>query len=290
MKNIILYNIFLIFITILKILPLKICKKVGRGVGIIIYHLARGRNKVIRTNLRKAFPEKSEQECEELLQDVYINFGLVLIEVMLMERFTIDEINDCLSVQGVEYFNKLSDTEDGIILYTAHFGNWEWLGTYFASRGHPVSAIVTKQSNSYFNKKINEIRRSIGAKITTKDLSLRKIYKRLLKGEILYILGDQDGGENGWNTIFFGRETSTFTGPVRFAAATGSYILPVFIIREGWLKHKIKFYPPYLIEKNASRQQEKELLQELTTLTESVIREYPDQWFWLHKRWKSSNS
>lgn len=287
MKDLLICTFLILFTTVLKILPLKYCKKMALTLGTLIYHLARGRNKVVRKNIKKAFPSYSAEQCESLLKKVYQNFSMVFVEVMLLEQLSIDELKECIAVEGEEYLQQVQSEEKGLILYTAHFGNWEWLGTYFSAQGNPVSAIVKKQSNSYFNKKINEIRRSKGAKITTKDLSLRKIYRRLLKGEILYILGDQDGGKHGWATDFFGRETSTFNGPVRFAVGTGANILPVFFIREDWLKHRLVYYPPYKINKNASEDEQRELLQELTTLTETVIREFPEQWFWLHRRWKS---
>lgn len=289
MKNILSYGVFIIFINFIKILPYKISKHVAIGLGTLIYHLAGKRNKIVKKNLKKAFPgEYTDKELENILKKVYHNLGMTFVEFMLMEKLSGEELSSYIRVEGEENLRRVQEKADGTIVYTAHFGNWEWQGAYFAVQGYPFTAIVRSQNNPYFNKRINSIRSGKGAEIVPKDISLRKVFKILKQGKYLYILGDQDARSRGWIMDFFGRSASTYPGPVRLAAATGSDILPVFMVREGWMKHRIVIYPSYSIEKNAGEGEQKQLLQQLTSLTEDVISKYPDQWFWLHRRWKST--
>lgn len=287
MKNIFSYLLFLLFINIIKVLPYSLCKKLATGLGILLYNLLKGRNKIIRNNLSKAFPgEYTEEEREELIKKIYRNLGMTFIEFMLLEKLTNDEINSYISVEGKENLDNIKKDGKGVILYTAHFGNWEWQGAHFSIKDYPVVAIARDQNNPFFNKRINKIRRSKNVEMIPRDGALRKIIKSLHKGKYLYILGDQNARRRGWQIDFFGRKASTYTGPVRLASSTGAYILPVFMAREDWMKHKIFIYPPYQIEKGSSKKEQQEDLQYLTELTEKVISKYPDQWFWLHRRWK----
>ncbi|MEJ6951188.1 lysophospholipid acyltransferase family protein [Natronospora cellulosivora (SeqCode)] len=286
MVNHILYIVFILLMKVICFLPLSISKKIPSILAFITYKLGSKRNKSVRENIKKAFPEYSIEECENLLKKVYYNFSMVLVEFMLLEKLSSTDLNNCISEEGKEYLGQVHNKDNGIILYTAHFGNWEWLGTYYAAQGNTITAIAKEQKNYLFDKKITEIRESKGAKVITKDLSLRKIYKTLLRGKTVLILADQHAGNDGWILEFFARKASAFSGPVRLAVKTGASILPIFIIREGWMKHKIVYYPPYNIDKDASDDEQRELLQELTKLTEKTIREYPEQWFWLHNRWK----
>lgn len=287
MIDFILYIIFICIMKTISFLPLNFSKKLASLLGFITYNLGGKRNKIVKKNIQKAFPEYTPQDCENLLKKVYHNFSMVLVEFMLLERFSLEDLENCITEEGKGYFEEAKRDNKGIVLYTAHFGNWEWLGTYLAAHSKSLTAIAKEQKNSYFDKKITEIRQSTGLKIIKKGLFLRKLYKKLLNGESLYILGDQYAGKKGWTTIFFSRDVSTFPGPIRFAKSTGANILPVFIVRESWLKHKIIFYPPYKIKKEATEEEQLELLQELTNRTEEIIRQYPDQWFWLHRRWKN---
>ena len=113
-------------------------------------------------------------------------------------------------------------------------------------------------------------------------------FKVLKNREILCIAGDQNAGTKGWSVNFFGRTTPTYPGAVQLAVRTGAVIVPAYIIREGWCRHRIKIYQPYAIKKSATEKEQHQLLQELTSLSEEVIREYPEQWLWLHRRWKNS--
>mgnify|MGYP001033291016 CR=1 FL=1 len=287
MKNRLLYLFFKVFIGITKILPYRACAGLGKGIGSLLYRLLKSRNRMVRTNIAKAFPGKfSTEEIEQIIKDMYHNLGMTFVEFMLLERLSKEEIASCITVEGEEYLVEMAKKDKGVILYSAHFGNWEWQAIYFAVQGCPVTAIAKDQKNPYFNRRINEIRSSKGVEIIPSQRSLKNVYKRLEEGNFLYILGDQNAGKRGWQMKFFWRKASTYSGPVRLAARTESYILPVFMVREGWMKHRILVYPPYQIDRDATKEEQEELLQELTSLTEKVISTYPEQWFWLHRRWK----
>jgi KDO2-lipid IV(A) lauroyltransferase len=188
---------------------------------------------------------------------------------------------------GEDYLKEACERGKGVIIYGAHFGNWEWMAAVLALLGYPLNAIALEQSNGFFNEKINEIREEKGINIITKGISVRKTFSYLKNGECVYILGDQDAGKKGWEIDFFGQSASTYPGAVRLAQRTGASIVPVFLIRNKAGRFRLKIKQQHTIPHDINRDQQKEHLQELVNITEEVIKDYPSQWFWLHRRWKT---
>lgn len=205
------------------------------------------------------------------------------------DKFTEEDIDVMVDFDGLKYLDQALKKEKGVILYTAHLGNWELLGAVLALKGYKVYSIAQEQNNSLFDEKINTIRSNAGVGIIPKGLSIRKAFKVLKNNEILAILGDQHARRDGWKIDFFGRPALTFPGAVKFAQRTGAPIVPIFFNRKGWLKHELKCYSPRKIDKDASKAELREELQSLVKLTEEEIKKVPADWMWLHKRWKTYN-
>jgi KDO2-lipid IV(A) lauroyltransferase len=127
-----------------------------------------------------------------------------------------------------------------------------------------------------------------GSRVIPKKRAVREIIKGLNKNEIVGILADQDGGRNGVFVNFFGRKASTPEGAIAFALKTGCAVLPTFIIREDGARHTFKIEPPIHITRSGNYEMDiKTNLQTWTDILESYIRRYPEQWLWIHKRWKT---
>ncbi len=288
MKNILLYSLYIIFSFTVKTLPDKLRYYLGKGFGKLAYILTKSRRQVAKDNLRQAFNDQlSELEISRTIKNVYSNMGLTLVEFVLIEKINSDNFQDYFEIEGKERLVEAYEQGNGVIIYGAHFGNWEWMGMIISLLGYPLSAIVRTQKNSYFDQAVNQIRMSKGVKIIPKGASVRKVFHSLKKGECIFILGDQDAHGNGWELDFFGRSVSTHAGPVQFAQRTGATIVPVFLIREEWGQHRLLIKETFKVKKNTTRKEQKKILQNLNDLTESVIREHKDQWLWLHKRWKT---
>ncbi len=281
--SIFLYNIFRF---LLKKLPQQAGRYLGKFIALLAYLITPSRREHSRLNLKRAL-NVSEKESKKMIKKVYRNLGYDFAEFLMEDSFSEEDIDEMVDFQGLEYLNQALEEEKGVILYTAHLGNWELMGAVLALKGYKVYSIAQEQNNSLFDEKINKIRSNAGVGIIAKGLSIRKAFKVLKANEILAILGDQHARRDGWKIDFFGRPALTFPGAVKFAQRTGAPIVPIFFHRQGWLKHNLKCYPLRKIDKDASEAELKEELQSLVKLTEEEIKKQPVDWMWLHKRWKT---
>jgi KDO2-lipid IV(A) lauroyltransferase len=270
--------------------PDKARYKIGVLLGKFARKAVKSLNKLVISNLQLVLgDELSSDELRKIAEENFTNMGLVIIEFILLKRMTKDNFREIIdfSIEGEEYLREAYDRGKGVIIYTAHFDNWEWLGAILAFLGYPVTAIAQEQHNKSFDRSINKTRRKTGVKmIFTRKMSQRAAYTALKNQECLYIIGEQYPVSNGWPVQFFGLSTLAFSGVVRFAQSTGASIVPAFLVREGWRKHRLVIHPSYLVEKKASLTEQEKLLQELIGIVEKTIREHPDQWLWAHERWR----
>lgn len=288
MLDLILYFFFMIIYFLINIIPGGYL--LGRGLGILIYRLLKDRREMTINNLRIAFgDELSDREITALCKEVYRQLGITLIEFIKLKKLQKEDIGKLIELEGVEHLEEAYARGRGVIIYSAHFGNWEWLGSAISLAGYPVNAIARTQNNRYFDKKINEIRTSKGVNIIPRGMSVRRAITALRKGEILFILGDQNGRKNGWIIDFFGKPASTYPGAVQLAQRTGALVLPAYLIRKEPGSFKLKFFPYYDIPHGASEDEQRDYLIKLTENMEEVIRQYPEQWLWLHRRWDLSH-
>ncbi|TDO94796.1 KDO2-lipid IV(A) lauroyltransferase [Halanaerobium saccharolyticum] len=281
--SIFLYNIFRF---VLKKLPDQAGRYLGKLIAFLAYFITPERREHSRLNLKRAL-NTNDQEAKRLIKKVYRNLGYDFTEFLMEDKFTENDIDEMVNFEGLEYLEQALKEERGVIIYTAHLGNWELMGAVLALKGYRVHSIAQEQNNSLFDEKINAIRSNVGVGIIPKGLSIRKAFKVLKANEILAILGDQHARKDGWELNFFDRPALTFPGAVKFAQRTGALIVPAFFHRQDWLKHKLKCYPPRRIDKDAPETELKAELQSLLELTEEEIKKEPADWMWLHKRWKT---
>lgn len=281
--SIILYNIFRFS---LNKLPDKAGRYLAKIISFLAYFITPARREHSRLNLKKAL-NLSEKESKKMIKEVYDNLGYNFAEFLLEDSFNLKDIEKMVEFNGLENLDQALKEKNGVIIYTAHLGNWELLGAVLALKNYPINSIAREQNNSLFDQKINQIRKNIGVGIIPKGLAVRKAFKKLKDNQIVAILGDQDARSSGWKLNFFERDASTYAGAVQFAKRTGAPIVPVFLHRQGWLKHKLQVYPARKINKDASKEELKLQLQSLVDLTEKEIKKNPADWMWLHKRWKT---
>ena len=281
--SIFLYNIFRFS---LKKLPNRAGLYLGKLIAVIAYISTPSRREHSRLNLKRAL-DLNEKESKKLIKKVYKNLGLDFAEFLLEDSLSEEDIDQMVDFTDLKYLDQALKENRGVILYTAHLGNWELLGAVLALKGYRVNSIAREQNNSLFDQKINQIRRGIGIGIIPKGLAVRQAFKKLKDNQVVAILGDQDARSHGWRLKFFGRDASTYAGAVQFARRTGAPIVPAFFHRRGWLKHELKCYPPRKIKSEASKEELKSELQSLLELTEAEIKKEPADWMWLHKRWKT---
>ncbi len=286
--NIFLYLLYQIFSFTIRIIPDRLRYLIGIALGNLVFYGIKKRREIGINNLKMAFPELSDQVARKLTKKSCQHLGLNLVEFTMLSHVKKEDLLNNIQIENKDILDQVLAGGQGIIIYTAHFGNWELLGVDLALQGYSLHVLAQAQNNPYFNDRINQIRELAGMRLIPLGMSVRGAFKVLKNREILCIAGDQNAGTKGWSVNFFGRTTPAYPGAVQLAVRTGAVIVPAYIIREDWRCHRIKIYQPYAIKKNATEKEQHQLLQELTGLSEEVIREYPEQWLWLHRRWKKS--
>lgn len=190
-----------------------------------------------------------------------------------------------IDIGNVENIYKVANHPRGVILLTAHFGNWELSGMTSAIKGFPLVVLAREQSMKKLDELINTLRELKGLQVVRKGITTKYIVKALHEGKMIGMVGDQDAGKTGVFAGFFGRDASTAAGTAKIAQKTGAYILPAFIARIKGPYHRLTLEEPVKIKKGDDI---KPYLARYNKLLEKYVRMHPEQWLWLHKRWKST--
>jgi len=265
----------------LYIIPRRINIKFGRIFGYLMYFVFPLRKSVARTNLNIAFSEKDNKHIKSLLLSVYRHYGILIFEFLQMyskkiqfDNFIIDD----------ETKNILSN-KSGIILMTAHIGNWEMIPSII-SKYKKVTGIVRKQNNSGGNRFFSECRGIKNVSLISNKGSKRKMLKALHDGEILVLATDQNARHNGTYINFFGKKASIPKGAGHFYYSTKSILVIGFCILNKNLKYEFKLRK---IKINKNIEQKEDIIVEVNSiyskLLENEIIKYPEQYFWFHKKW-----
>ncbi|AGB42289.1 Lauroyl/myristoyl acyltransferase [Halobacteroides halobius DSM 5150] len=282
------YYIFRFGKWLAKVLPIQVSYYLASGLGNLLFYLVKDRRELGIKNIKLAL-DYSQEEAYKLTKDVFKELAFKFIEIFRLEKWNKEDFNHRITVEGLDNLEKAYEQGQGIVLFTGHLGNWELLGIYLSWLGYPVNAIAKEQRSDLITEELWQLREIHGAKIFNRK-QVKSSFKALLKKELLVILGDQDAHQAGEFVQFFHRLASTPKGPAVLAQKAQSLILPIYMIREGIDNYSLVVEEPLQLTQDASRDERKKVLQKLTTSLEEKIREYPDQWLWLHRRWKTDPS
>ena len=275
---------------ILGIVPISVSLWLGRRIGDFVFFINKDRRLVCYANLKAAFgAEKTPRELRQITKNVYRNMVQTFVEVLNLTKINRKYVDEYVEVVNMGRIRDAAKSVRGTVLLTAHFGDWELSSLVSSVEGFPILVLVREQKMKRLNELLNQLRESNGCKVIRKGMDVKNILKALYGKNIVGILSDQDAGKNGMFVDFFGRPTSYHTGPFEIAKHTGSLILPNFIVRTGGPYHKLHLEEYIDFQKTKSATDDiRENVQKFAKLLESYIRKYPDQWLWLHKRWKST--
>ena len=268
------------------LLPFALRRWIGDVVGSACWLLVPGdRKKLAIENICLSL-QLDEQEAKQIAKRSVTRFGRMFMEVLYFPRITPDNIRKYVTMEGEEHLREALQDGKGVVLATAHSGNWELLGAALAMCGFPLVAVVQRQTNAAMDRFINEYRTIAGMKIEYKT-GVRDMVRLLHAGKIIGLLMDQDA-HHGVFVDFFGREASTPPGAAALSRLTDAPIVPAFISNSGDGAHRVTIYPAFSIETTPDREQDiLHTTQKLTKIIEDHIRLYPQEWFWLHNRWKT---
>jgi KDO2-lipid IV(A) lauroyltransferase len=258
--------------------------------------LAAGRLSKRRTlalnNLKRAFrddPAMGRAHLERTVSDSYRDLGRSMAEFLMSPGIDRDYFESHVEIEGEERFAAAVGRGRGVVLLTGHFGNWEFLNLMAGVRGHALAVLAKPQKLKRSDAYLNGLRAQKGGQVVMRGMDLRRAYRALAEGGLVGILADQDGGPRGIFAPLFGRSSSYPRGVARFSYTSSAPALPVFSARIAPDRHRIHIGQAVLPEPGESEPDfEKRVVAAFSAQMETVIRRYPSQWMWPHRRWKSS--
>lgn len=264
----------------------------GARVGDVVYRMLPKRRVAALKNLRAAFGgQYTPAQYQRIIRSMFQNLGMTLMEIARIPRIDRAYVERWITLApgARERLDAALEKGRGVILLTGHFGNWELISITGALLGYPALVLAREQGWTRLNRLITQYRESKGCRVVTKGFPIRELIRGLREGRIVGIVSDQDGGRNGLLAPFLGRLASTAPGAIALGLETEAPILPLFMIRTKGAAHTLIIEEPIQVspEKPMDEQIKDGLTQYLQAL-ERVLRRHPDQWLWLHRRWKSS--
>ena len=287
-KHVAEYIFFRCFSFIIGIMPLRLVHTTGFALARLAYPLLKSRREVAQRNLRNAFPEMEPREREQIAFRSFQNIAATFIELLWSEKMTKEIIRKRVSIDNYEMLERLREKKKGIVFLTAHFGSWELaIQSVSVYTEATVFTIAKSQSNELVDRLINRWRELFGLKIVPMGASVREILRTLQEGGIVALAADQTAPKESVSVEFFGRQVPTFQGPAVFCLRTGAPVVLGCTVRQengNYIMHLVHVPSDDLI--GFSDEHVVELTQRQVRMTEDIIRQYPEQWMWMHKRWK----
>ena len=260
-----------------------------RGIGLLIFTFDKsGRLRTIAQLSRAFGHEKSTAEIHRLAAQVYRHFATAIADTMRLPVILRQGINTLISAQGMHHLEQALADGQGVLMITGHFGNWELLGAWMAQNGYPLRVVGTTLENPGLDKIVVEMRNQAGYTNIARGAGTRDIIRYLRQGCAIGMLIDQDTNVPGVFVQFFGRPTHTPTGPVILARKFQIPIIPIFMHLKDDLTYQIECEPPLDLKYTADEARDLVVnTQKCSDAYERIIRRFPEQWVWMHKRWKT---
>ncbi len=262
---------------------------VGRQIGKAAYYLDWEHRGVALRNLRIAFGrEKSEKERRAIARRSLEYVGMTAIEFLRIPSMDQEAYRRKVRIEGLEEGLKLLEKEKRGLLLIGHFGNWELMGFMARVIGYPIVAIAKPLRQRRIDQWVNEIRRKAGLEIITPDDGRRKSLAALSKNKLVAILVDQRAKRSkGVWVDFFGKSAPTATGLAFLALKSEAPVVPAFMIRDGFRRHRLVIQKPIELVRTGDFRKDIEVnTQRFTHCLESMVRQYPEHWLWIHRRWE----
>jgi Kdo2-lipid IVA lauroyltransferase/acyltransferase len=278
------------FIKILGILPRRLARAAGILLAWLVYLLHVRLRQVGMRNLAMAFPEKSEAERARILRGEFASLGRQLAEVCHFPEYTLENVSNVLVFEDFENFERAHARGKGVLLFAGHFGGWELSSFAISMRGYWMYVIMRGMDNVYLGELILRYRTMHGNKAVDKDDFVRGLLSAMRAGEVVGMLIDTNmTPPQGIFVDFFGIPACTASGMARIALKTDAAVVPTFTIWDNELgKYRLRFDPAVELARTGDLEADiKANTQKFTSIIEDYVRKYPEQWLWVHRRWKT---
>lgn len=282
------YKMFKFISWVLCRLPHSVVLWLGSHLGKLYYGVvAKQRCRAIK-QMRESL-QISEAEARKLVKESFINIGRNFLEIMYMPCLHKENFKEYMEIDHIERMHEALAEGRGVVILTAHVGNWEWLSAALTFSGLPVTAIIKPQPNAQHTRILNEYREMVGVEIFSRGTSeLIGATRALKKGKCLGFLVDQDGGPGGLFIDFLGRVASTPMGAAVFSKKFLAPVVPAFILRQPDGKHRVVIGEILHFEDHGDTDKDlADFTIKMTRIVEKIIQDNPTQWIWFQKRWNT---
>jgi Kdo2-lipid IVA lauroyltransferase/acyltransferase len=278
------------FIRVLGILPRPLARALAIALAQLVYLLHVRLRRVGMRNLALAFPQKTEAERARILRGVFTSLGRQLAEMCQFPKYTQENIDEVVVYDGLENYERAYARGKGVLFVTAHFGAWELSAFAHSLHGHWLHVVMRPMDNEYLDRLIQSYRTMHGNKTVGKDDFVRGLLAAMKAGEVVGILMDTNmTPPQGVFVDFFGIAACTASGLARIALRTDAAVVPGFTIWDEALeKYRLRFDPAVDLVRTGDL--EADIVantQKFTKVIEDYVRKYPEQWLWVHRRWKT---
>jgi KDO2-lipid IV(A) lauroyltransferase len=274
----------------LGVLPRSAARFVGAAFAAIAYRLRTPLRRAAQTNLQIAFPEWSEKKRDEVIRRMVRQVGWMAAEFSQLPKYSRENIERVVVIDGFENFDAAKRHGKGVLFLTGHMSAWELSSFAHALYGYPLHFLVRPVSNRRIDALVNRYRCLSGNKPIDKNKSARAILKVLGEAGTVGILMDHNTSlDEGVFVNFFGVPASTSSGLARLALRTDAAVVPGFLLWDpARRKYRLRFEPAVELSRTNDEEADvRENTQRFTRVIEEFVRSHPDQWLWVHKRWKT---
>ncbi len=266
-------------------LPLSLAYKIAVFMSDVHYYFCPRDRRIVKNNLKVIL--KSEENIPHLSREVFRNFGKYLVDFFRVQgRLDQNYIKENVTIKHLEKLTEALKHQKGVIIVTAHIGNWELGGCVISKLGYPPIAVALPHKERSVNDLFNAQRAAEGMKVVSSNVAIRECIKGLKENRLIALLADRDFNSTGEVVTFFGKKTIIPKGPAAFSLKTGAPIVPTFMLRDQDDHFTLIFDDAIFPEQSASSKHPIfSLTRKYISFIENKIKEHPTQWFMFKRFW-----
>ena len=272
---------------IVSVLPMRIVRRIGAGLGRIAYCLDRSRRRTALENLAAAFPSKRERERRGLARAMFAHFGSLLLELLKFANYTHEQMRNAVDVEGEERARQAYAQHRGVLFFTGHFGYWEIHAVAEPLVNRPISVLARALDNVRLNEMLERIRTSTGNSVIYRQGAVRRILRELAANHGVALLIDQHlHTPDAVYVDFFRRPAATTSALAALALRTGAPVIPVFALPLPRGRYRLVYEHPVDPPRADTPDAVRDFTQRCTDVLEMYVRRHPTLWLWMHRRWR----
>jgi KDO2-lipid IV(A) lauroyltransferase len=269
-------------------IPHRHIVRFGKLLGAAAYLLDLPHRRIVRRNLRFAYPDWSREQVGQISRRVFQNLGVSFFEIFQMATLSREQVLDRVRLVGEENLQQALKSKTGLVVVSAHLGSWETGLLFFCGYVQkPILGVVKKIRFAPLNRWVLRLRSRFGIEIVEKKGAMPEMRRMLRKGGVIGLLVDQSRRSEGVEVNFFDHKVTTTPAAAFLAIRCKCPVLPIFCVRDDHGRLTVVANPPLEMRRTGDLRSDVQVnTQIITDIVEKAVRQYPDQWFWVHKRWK----